>query len=178
MQRHVDDGLAMLDAARTTFEARETTFTFDMAYLGQTHTVSVPVNVDVTDGQVTAPTQDQIGDAFDGAYRATYGRLLANGTRRVINLRSAVTGKRPRFDLATLAPAGGSVEAAFKGTRQVYFDSAWHETKLYDRLALPVDAEIAGPAILEQPDTTVLIDPDLVGRIDAFGNTLIERATP
>ncbi len=176
MQRHVDDGLAMLDAARTTFEARETTFTFDMAYLGQTHTVSVQVPVDVTDGTVTPPTQAQIGAAFDNAYRATYGRLLENGTRRVINLRSAVIGKRPRFDLATLAPVGGSVEAAHKGTRQVYFAGAWHETALYDRLVLPVGAEIAGPAILEQPDTTVLIEPDLVGRIDDYGNTLIERA--
>ncbi len=178
MQRHVSDGLAMLDAAQTTFEARETAFTLDMAYLGQTHTVSVSVPVTVSDGIVTPPSEAQIGEAFDTAYRATYGRLLNNGTRRVINLRSAITGKRPRFDLATLAPVGGSVEAAYKGTRQVYFGGAWHETALYDRLALPVGAIIPGPAILEQPDTTVLIEPDLVGRVDAFGNTLIERADP
>ena len=98
--------------------------------------------------------------------------------RRVINLRSAVTGKRPRFDLATLAPEGGSIEAAHKGTRQVYFGGAWHETQIYDRLALPVGAVITGPAILEQPDTTVLIEPGLAGRVDAYGNTLIERAAP
>ncbi len=176
MQRHVSDGLAMLDAARTRFEARETSFTLDMAYLGQTHTVSVTVPVEVTDGTVTPPTEAQIGAAFDDAYRATYGRLLQNGTRRVINLRSAITGKRPRFDLATLAPVGGSVEAAYKGTRPVHFSGAWYETALYDRLALPVGAIIPGPAILEQPDTTVLIEPDLVGRVDAFGNTVIERA--
>lgn len=178
MQRHVSDGLAMLDAAQTTFEARETAFTLDMAYLGQTHTVSVSVPVTVSAGIVTPPSEAQIGEAFDTAYRATYGRLLNNGTRRVINLRSAITGKRPHFDLATLAPVGGSVEAAYKGTRQVYFGGAWHETALYDRLALPVGATIPGPAILEQPDTTVLIEPDLVGRVDAFGNTLIERADP
>jgi N-methylhydantoinase A len=177
MQRHVNDGLAMMDAARTKFEARETAFTLDMAYLGQTHTVSVSVPVEVTGGVVTPPTEAQIGEAFDAAYRATYGRLLVNGTRRVMNLRSAVTGKRPRFDLATLAPVGGSVEAAYKGTRQVHFGDTWHETKLYNRLELPVGATIPGPAILEQPDTTVLIEPDLVGRVDAFGNTVIERAS-
>jgi N-methylhydantoinase A len=176
MQRHVNDGLAMLDASRTTFEARETSFTLDMSYLGQTHTVSVEVPVDVTDGTVTPPTEVQIGEAFDAAYLAAYGRLLKNGTRRVINLRSAVIGKRPRFDLSTLAPVGGSVEDAYKGTRKVHFDGKWHETALYDRLALPVGAVIPGPAILEQPDTTVLIEPTLVGRVDAFGNTLIEKA--
>lgn len=175
MQSHVDSGLATLDAARTRFEGRDTEFTVDMAYLGQTHTVSVPLPVTVTDGKVIPPTEDDIATAFDTAYRATYGRLLLNGTRRVINLRSAITGRRPRFDLATLAPRGGSVDAAFKGTRQVHFADDWHETKLYNRLELPIGAEIVGPAILEQPDTTVLIEPGLVGKIDAYGNTLIER---
>ncbi|MGJ8590445.1 MAG: hydantoinase/oxoprolinase family protein [Yoonia sp.] len=176
MQAHVDSGLATLDAARTHFEGRDTEFTLDMAYLGQTHTVSVPLPVTLTDGTVTPPTEQEIAAAFDTAYRTTYGRLLENGTRRVINLRSAITGRRPRFDLATLAPKGGSVEAAFKGVRQVHFGDSWYETKLYNRLELPVGAEIAGPAILEQPDTTVLIEPGLVGKVDAYGNTLIERA--
>ena len=176
MQRHVDAGLAMLDAARTTFEARETSFTLDMAYLGQTHTVSVPLTVTVTDGIVTPPTESELGVAFDTAYRATYGRLLAGGVRRVINLRSAVTGKRPRFDLSTLAPVGGTIEGAHKGSRRVYFGGNWHDTAIYARLELPVGALISGPAILEQPDTTVLIEPGLKGRVDAFGNTLIERA--
>lgn len=176
MQAHVESGLATLDAARSTFERRDTEFTLDMAYLGQTHTVAVPLPVKVADGKVTPPTEEEIRTAFDSAYRATYGRLLENGTRRVINLRSAVTGRRPRFDLTTLAPKGGSVDAAFKGTRQVHFDGAWHETKLYRRLELPIGAEIEGPAILEQPDTTVLIEPGLVGKVDSYGNTLIERA--
>jgi N-methylhydantoinase A len=178
MQRHVTEGLAMLDAARTVFDAREMSFTLDMAYLGQTHTVSVPLDVTVSDGQVTPPTEAAISAAFDTAYRATYGRLLQGGVRRVINLRSAVTGKRPRFDLATLAPVGGSVDEAQKGSRQVFFKGEWHETQIYARLALPVGAVITGPAILEQPDTTVLIEPGLVGRVDSFGNTLIERDAP
>ena len=176
MQSHVDSGLATLDASRTHFDGRDTEFTLDMAYLGQTHTVPVPLPVGVIDGQVSPPTEDQIGDAFDAAYLATYGRLLRNGTRRVINLRSAITGRRPRFDLATLAPVGGSVEDAFKGTRQVHFGDSWHETKVYKRLDLPVGAKIPGPAILEQPDTTVLIEPGMVGKVDAYGNTLIERS--
>ncbi|MEP2983697.1 MAG: hydantoinase/oxoprolinase family protein [Sulfitobacter sp.] len=175
MQTHVDSGNATLDAARTHFEGRDTEFTLDMAYQGQTHTVPVPLPVTVKDGTVTPPTEEQIGEAFDTAYRATYGRLLKNGTRRVINLRSAVTGRRPRFNLATLATQGGSIEAAHKGSRQVHFGDSWHKTELYDRLALPVGAEVPGPAILEQPDTTVLIEPGLVGKVDSYGNTLIER---
>jgi N-methylhydantoinase A len=43
MQRHVDEGLALLDAAKSRFEARDAVFELDMAYVGQTHTVAVPL---------------------------------------------------------------------------------------------------------------------------------------
>ena len=176
MQSHMDQGLAMLDAAQTRFEARDTAFELDMAYVGQTHTVAVPLPVTITDGRVIAPTRAQIAEAFDAAYKATYGRLLPKGARRVMNLRSAVTGRRPKFDLATLAPRStGTPEDARKGARKVHFRDRWHDTAIYNRLDLPVGAVIHGPAILEQPDTTVLIEPDLTGTVDAFGNTIITR---
>ena len=176
MQDHVDQGLALLDAAQTTFERREAEFTLDMAYVGQTHTVAVPIAVPMgADGQVAPPTRAQIAEAFDTAYHATYGRLLEGGQRRVMNLRSAVTGRRPRFDLQTLAPVGGSIDASHRGNRQVHFAGAWHDTAIYDRLSLPVGARITGPAILTQPDTTVLIEPGLVGEVDRYGNTIITR---
>ena len=172
MQTHVTEGLAMLDAANTTFEARRATFELEMAYIGQTHTVAVPVEITVTDGTVAPPTRQQIEAAFDAAYTATFGRLLANGTRRILNLRSAVTGTRPKFDLKTLAPAGAGTTTP-KATRQVHFGDAWHDTQIYDRLTLPVGTILQGPVILEQPDTTVLIEPGLTGRVDDFGNTVI-----
>lgn len=173
MQSHTYQGMALLDAARTTFEAREVTFDLDMAYVGQTHTVSVPLEVAVTDGRVTPSTKAEIEAAFDTAYQNTFGRLLKGGTRRILNLRSAVTGIRPKFDLSTLAPSLTG-DVAPKATRQVHFDDDWFDTAIYDRLALPVGAIVAGPAILEQPDTTVLIEPHLQGRVDDFGNTIIE----
>lgn len=173
MQSHTDQGMALLDAARTTFQARELSFELDMAYLGQTHTVSVPLTVKTDGHTVTAPTRAEINQAFDATYTATYGRLLQNGVRRILNLRSAVTGKRPKFDLTTLAPAEGGRRDAL-ATRQVYFGGRWHDTAIYDRLALPAGSIIQGPAILTQPDTTVLIEPDLQGRVDRFGNTIIE----
>lgn len=172
MQDHVDRGMAMLRAAQTTFEARKVSFELDMAYIGQTHTVAVPLEVTVGDGIVQPPARAQIEAAFDAAYTATFGRLLKNGVRRVLNLRSAVTGIRPKFDLETLAPKGTRI-ADPRATRRVHFGDTWRDTAIYDRLALPVGTEITGPAILEQPDTTVLIEPGLKGCVDRFGNTII-----
>ncbi|MBL6637864.1 MAG: hydantoinase/oxoprolinase family protein [Planktomarina sp.] len=173
MTAHVDQGLALLDSARTNFEARDLSFELDMAYVGQTHTVSVPLTVKTEGSTVTAITHAEIETAFDATYKATYGRLLQNGVRRILNLRSAVIGKRPKFDLSTLAPPeGGRVEKV--GMRKVHFGNTWYDTAIYDRLALPSGTKIVGPAILTQPDTTVLIEPHLQGRVDRFGNTIIE----
>ena len=175
MQDHADSGNAVLDAAETTFLSREVRFELDMAYVGQTHTVPVPIPVSVEDGKVQPPGRAEIAEAFDTTYRGIYGRLLKNGVRRVLNLRSTVTGKRPKLDLSSLAPAEGG-DVAPKATRRVHFGDAWHDTAIHDRLALPVGTVIHGPAILEQPDTTVLIEPGLTGRVDAYGNTIIEPA--
>ncbi|VVT26799.1 N-methylhydantoinase A [Rhizobium sp. EC-SD404] len=176
MQAHLDEGLQMLDAAGVVFAGREWVFELDMAYLGQTHTVAVPLPVTVADGQIANPSRDDITAAFDETYRRVYGRLLSGGVTRVLNLRSSVIGKRPKFDLETLAPvAGSSVETARSGVRSVYLAGAWHETAIFRRLELPVGAVVSGPAILEQPDTTILIEPGLKGTVDRFGNVIIER---
>ena len=178
MQAHVDEGLRLIDSAGIKFAGREIVFELDMAYLGQTHTVAVPLPV-ALDGahKVTQPTREAIQEAFDAAYERVYGRLLPGGVTRVLNLRTAVIGKRPKFDLATLAPGpDADAEKAKRGTRRVYAGGAWHEATIHDRLALPVDTVISGPAILEQADTTIFIEPSHHGRVDAFGNVVITRA--
>lgn len=176
MQSHVDQGHELLNAANTRFENIETGFELDMAYIGQTHTVPVPVSVKVQNHQVQPLDHGTIDDAFEAAYTRSFGRLLPNGVKRIINLRSTVTGIRPKFDLATLAP-DSNVKADPPVTRKVHFANAWHDTQVYGRLSLPVGTVISGPAILEQPDTTILIEPGYNGRVDHFGNTLIEPAS-
>ena len=100
--------------------------------------------------------------------------MLNNGVRRILNLRSAVTGKRPKFDLEALAPTN-TKKMSPKSKRSVYFAGQWEDTEIYERLSLPVGTIINGPAILEQSDTTVLIEPGLQGLVDKYGNTIIER---
>ncbi|MFK7858448.1 MAG: hydantoinase/oxoprolinase family protein [Granulosicoccus sp.] len=178
MQSHVDTGMALLDASRTRFVTRDTTFELDMAYVGQTHTISVPIDLVLDAGTVPLLEPDVISNAFDSIYTRAFGRLLPNGVRRVINLRSAVTGKRPKFDLRTLAPDSqdASLTTEPYAERQVHFGTEWYNTPIFQRLTLPVGTLVEGPAILTQPDTTVLIEPGLHGRVDEFGNTVIERS--
>ncbi len=177
IQAHLDAGTRALDAAGVTFAGRDTVVELDMAYVGQTHTVAVPLPVTIEGGRVTPPTRAAIAEAFDSAYLRVYGRLLRGGVNRVLNLRTAVIGRRPSFDLASLAPdAGARLEDARLGSRRVHIGGAWCEAAVWDRLSLPVGAVIAGPAVLEQPDTTILIEPGQAGTVDRFGNLILAPA--
>ena len=169
MRGVADEAEGLLARAGVAFERVDRQFELDMLYLGQTHTVAVPLGLD-------APlTREAVQRAFDDAYLAAYGRLLQAIPARVLNYRIAVTGRRPHFDMAVFAPPDGSVEACRRGERRVRVDGADHLAPVWERLDLPESAVIEGPAILEQPDTTIFIDPGLVGRVDAFGNLLITR---
>jgi N-methylhydantoinase A len=139
-----------------------------MLYVGQTHTVVVALNMA---GPLTPKTIQQ---AFDAAYLAAFGRLLQAIPVRVLNYRVAVTGRRPQFDMAVFAgPREGTLAACQRGTRIIRSDGADHTAPVYKRLDLPQGAVIPGPAILEQPDATIFIDPGLTGRVDRFGNVVI-----
>ena len=171
MRRTEQQGRALLGRAGVAFEAERTLFELDILYVGQTHTVAVPLNL-----AAGSATREAIRAAFETAYRAAYGRLLDGLAIRVMNLRTAVVGERQKFDLALLAPAAGlTVAAARRERRRVWVDGAWAEAEVYDRLALPVGAAVPGPAVLEQEDATTFVEPDLVATVDRFGNLVLAR---
>ena len=162
-------------AASLQVERIDVVFELDMHYQGQTHTVGVPLPVTLEAGNVSL-SEAVVRAAFETAYAKAFSRLLPGIPVKIVNLRTAAVGRRPAFDLAALAPdADASIEAATRGRRKVWFDARWHEAIIYDRLALPVDAKIAGPAILEQADATIVLDPGLGARVDHFGNLIVER---
>lgn len=166
---------AVVEAAGLPVEGIAVTWSLDMHYLGQTHTVDVALPVALGD-ETTGVSEAVVRRAFEAAYRASFTRLLPEIPVKIVSLRTAAIGTRPKFDLTALAPAAGaSVEAARRGTRPVWF-GGWTEATVWDRLALPAGAVIEGPAILEQPDATTVVDPGLVARVDALGNLLLERA--
>jgi N-methylhydantoinase A len=156
-----------LDSAGVRFERVQEVVALDMLYMGQTHTLQVPLNADDI-------SRDSIQAAFEKAYAASFGRVLTGMTIRVMNLRYARIGVRPKFDLAVLAPQGAGSTASL-GIQRVYHAGQWWDAKRYARLELPIHAQVAGPAILEQADTTVWLEPGFTARVDTLGNLLVER---
>ncbi|MBY0613034.1 MAG: hydantoinase/oxoprolinase family protein [Beijerinckiaceae bacterium] len=178
-RRMVDAGnsvRATVQAAGLPLTGIEVRYELDMHYVGQTHAISVPLPVTLADG-TTGVSQAIIQKAFDAAYSTKFSRLLPGMAVKIVSLRSAAIGYRPPFDLSVLAPRpGGTLEAAARGVRPVWFDGRWHETAIYSRRDMPIGATVRGPAILEQPDATTVVDPGLVARVDSLGNVVIETA--
>jgi N-methylhydantoinase A len=163
---------AVIAAAGIPIEETVVSYELDMHYVGQTHTLAVPLPVGRRKN--FGLSEDVIRQAFEAAYLASFSRLLPGIAMRIVSLRVTAIGRRPPFDFSAFAPKPSG--AARHGTRRVWFGGAWHDTPIWARLELPAGATIVGPAILEQPDATTVLEPGLTGRIDALGNLLVEPA--
>ncbi len=168
-----DELQSLLTQAGVDFVARETLFELDMLYVGQTHTVAGSLSM--PDGGLQ---QTDIVRAFEESYRARFGRLLDNIPIRIVNYRVVAIGKRPPFDMRVLGPnESATATDCVIGERRIFCNGAWHDAKVYDRLRLGIDEKLSGPCLLEQPDTTIFIDPGLQGRVDSHWNLVIERGS-
>jgi N-methylhydantoinase A len=167
---------AVIETSGIPIERIEMIYELDMHYLGQTHTVAVPLPVRASEHGFGL-TESMIRSAFEQTYSASFSRLLPGLAIRIVSLRVTSIGRRPHFDFAICAPSARvSSSKIDPETRQVWFDGGWRDTRIYARLDLPLDTVIEGPAVLEQPDATTVIEPGLRGRVDRFGNLIVERA--
>ena len=166
------EGRARIATAGITLTGIDTTHAADMQFVGQTHILRVPL----PNG---SPTQADLQSGFEAAYHARFHVDLPEIRANLVNLVTAVTGRRPEVDLSRLIdPAGRAtwMVDAQTGNRPVWFDG-WVDTPVYDRERLPLDAVIIGPAILEQMDTTTLLHRGDRASQDADGNLIVEVRT-
>ena len=137
-----------------------------MCYTGQIHALRVPVEADWSPARMV--------EAFFEVYRTEYGNTLGDLPVTIVSLKTAVQGRRA--DAGAAVRSGSETrEAPAAGQRSVYFDG-WVETPIYDRATLRPGHRFFGPAILEQADTTTVIEPGQAAWVDAFGNVLVEMA--
>ncbi len=165
----------IITQSKVKFERIDYVFELDMLYVGQTHSVSarLPVNINKIREELSL---EVIKKSFEDAYFSNFGRLLEGIDLRILNLRVSVIGRRPKLDLHIFAPASNSsLKDAQTGERNVWVDGGWQSAKIYNRLDLPEESSISGPALLEQSDTTIFLEPDLEGSVDKLGNLIISR---
>jgi len=162
------EGRALIRAERIALTGITAEYSADMQFVGQTHLLRVPL----PNGR---PTRAELQTAFERAYHARFRVDLDSIPANLVNLNTSVIGARPEIDLAALidpAHRRATLAEAQTGTRPVWFEG-WTDTPVYWRDHLPAGLDLTGPAILEQMDTTLVLDPGDHVRADADGNLIV-----
>jgi N-methylhydantoinase A len=164
-----DECATALRAGSVAFDALRFERAADMRYVGQEHTVTVPV-------AGTIEGIDALKAAFDAAHQQRYSHSAADEPGQVVSLRVSAIGQLPKPTLTTIAHGGPQPAAeALTGRREATFHppDGPVATPVYDRAALRAGNRIAGPAIVEEPSATTLLRPGDTLEVDAHGNLLL-----
>ena len=144
----------------------------EMRYVGQVHECTV----DIETFAIDAATIDRVKDAFHRRHEELYTYSERHGLVEVVNVESTVYGLIDKPKTPTLQ-AGKSAEEALKGRRDAIFEASGASLRapIHDGAALGAGAEIAGPAIIEEVTTTIVIEPGWIARLHESGSYVITR---
>ncbi len=143
----------------------------DMRYVGQGHEVSVAL----PGGVLSARDLPAIRAEFERTYKTLYGRKGPDVALEVINWRVVASGPRPDLHLK-LPRATASGAEPRKGSRRAYFPEGggYMDAAVFDRYALQPGMEFAGPAIVEERESTLIIGAHGRARVDEHLNIVVE----
>src|SRR5438128_1158245 len=141
----------------------------DMRYVGQSYEIDVPVELD----WLAPGGGSSLLAGFHRAHERAFGHADREAPAEIVNLRVQLRAERPRVPLEELPPGGAA--PAPRATRRIWLDGRPTEARVFDRSALGRGARLEGPAIVEQPDTTVLVPAGHLGEVDRFGNLMLRR---
>ncbi|MGV1826744.1 hydantoinase/oxoprolinase family protein [Agrobacterium vitis] len=138
-------------------------------YRNQEFAVEVPV----ISGPIGAEETARMVADFHEIYEREYTYRL-DADVEIIGLHLIASSEIGKLELVPLPRTGASVEQAIKGRRSVdYATEGVHEAVIYDARKLEPGMQFAGPAIIEDPGTTIVVHPDNIVLIDDYGNTHI-----
>ena len=154
-------GRAELEREGLSGEAIEFVRQIDLRYVGQSY-------------ELTVPAGGELLERFHVEHDRTYGFSAPAEPVEAVSLRLTSVGriaKPPARELET----GGAVEP--KERRPVYFAEAgdYVDCPIYGRYELPAGASFAGPAVVEEFDSTTVVHPGFTVTVDATGNLIIEK---
>ncbi|MCC6473555.1 MAG: hydantoinase/oxoprolinase family protein [Burkholderiales bacterium] len=130
--------------------------------------------VEAPGGVLSAHDLDELVERFEHKYERIYGKgtaLRSSGVEFIVLRTEAIAPvHKPRA--APLASREG--EAQPVGSRRVYFyKTGFHETAVFRSCDLGPGARIAGPAVVERPDTTIMVGIGQNLEVEPLGNMII-----
>jgi N-methylhydantoinase A len=138
-----------------------------MCYPGQTFDMPVPVE---GDGSFGSRDLRRLIEAFHREHEElhTYASRDQMPILRGLGLRATAITAKP--ELPHISASSRDARSALKGKRRAYFAGRWVATPVYDGVKLRARQTVVGPAIIEEPLTTIVVYPGQRARLDTLGN--------
>jgi len=144
----------------------------DLRYVGQGYELRVPFPDGALDTACLAAAFRRFGEM----HRAEYGHIFPDSPIEIVNIRVTGVGRMAKI-AAPRAPEGGSLADALVKTAPCAFRVGDRlktlPTSFYRRDLLPLDAPVAGPAIILQTDSTTVVPPGATVSADRGGNLIL-----
>lgn len=173
-------GKAIADLRSAGFDERiiKVTRSLDIRYRYQVHELNVPLASGTR--PISADEMDQVYTRFDELYEQTYGAGSGyrDAGKEIMVFRVIAVGEIEKPNIKRYPVKKESADSSLKGKREIYFDeySRFISTNVYDFSRMTSGTEISGPAIIETPITTIVINPNDSATIDEFLNVRIAIA--
>ena len=145
-------------------------FSLDMQFIGQTHILRIEL-------PNSNPDLDYLQKSFEKSYLNRFKVKLSEIKANIVNVNTTIQGHKAPFDISLLnnkLDRRLDLDDALLEYRNVYFKDKFLNTPIYSRDRMPFEFEMKVPAIIEQMDTTILIEPNDKVYGDYLGNMFIE----
>ena len=170
LEKLATSALSALVEEKATSEGSEITYQLDLRYQGQGLSLTVDVSLAEGEDVLTA-----IGTQFDLMHEQLFTFSLP-AEKEIVNLRSIALGKEAAVEVPSVTIDPDFVNKS-EGNQRMFAEGQWWDASIYDRSKVGRGTAINGPAIVTEMDSTTMILPEHVGRIDSFGNILITPIT-
>jgi N-methylhydantoinase A len=141
----------------------------DGRYVGQGYELTVAV----PPGPLDAAALARVRAAFDEIYAARYGYASPGEPVEIVTWKLSAIGGAPRV---TLSKAGaGDATGGRRERRRAYFPEThgYVDCPVFDRYALAAGMQIAGPAIVEERESTSVLPPGVLATVDEYANLIV-----
>ncbi len=144
----------------------------DLRYVGQFN----EVEVDTPAEPMTASGIEQLATAFHRKHEQTFAFSMQDRHVEVVYLRLRAMAATPPVHLKKIEQGSEAAEAARKPDRRCYFGrgGGWRMTPVYDGSGLTGGNRIAGPALIEEAGSTIMVPDAARAEVDLYGNYLIQ----
>jgi len=147
--------------------------TADMRYESQGYELSITVNNPVDENEIK-----ELKKRFHEVHHLTYGYKVEEEAVEIVNVRMECVGltEKPKLKVQE-CKLEENIEEAMIEKRTIYFENEeqWLETPVYLKDKLREGSVVFGPAIIEQYDSTIVVYPEWVAKVDSYSNVLLSR---